>query len=409
MAAKQPTVDSTTKPIEAEKQDEKEDAGKSCVNILLCILCEKTIRVPKCLPCLHSFCEPCLTKYVEKIIKQSKGKIEIICPECKLVVFQTLGKMNGKSYSENLPTGTICSSLLIETAMEEKVCHFNDGCKKEAVTWCGYCANALCIDHTDLHRQLTTMKIYHSTIELQDAAKVKFPFQKCVHHPKENVSFFCPRDWSTCCHICGKIQHKNCYFMNRGVMPIADIAPEIKENHTTKSLDPQLDTLEVEAQELSNDRQRNLSRLELQHQKGKDNIANFRIAMNEHLDQLEKDLNEEFDAKYEKVKNDLEKEKIIIDTRLRTVQHYKEMLEAINSKSTNLQAVTELTKLKEQTETVNCDVQQRKRNLKRMELSFIPLHDLEKTLPKMGSVQIKEFGRPLGQWTLRRAKTSLLN
>lgn len=197
--------------------------------------------------------------------------------------------------------------------------------------------------------------------------------------------------------------------MNRGVMPIADIAPEIKENHTTKSLDPQLDTLEVEAQELSDDRQRNLSRLELQHQKGKDSIANFRIAMNEHLDQLEKGLNEEFDGKYEKVKSDLEKEKMIIDTRLRTVQHYKEMLEAIHSKSTNLQAVTELTKLKEQIETVNCDVQQRKRNLKRMELSVIPLHDMEKILPKMGSVQIKEFGRQLGHWTLRRSKTSLPN
>lgn len=391
--------------------DTEADDKAKVVDILLCILCDKQIRVPKCLPCLHSFCEPCLTKYVDKIIKDSPGKIEIHCPECKMMVFQTLGKLNAKSYAENLPIGTVCSTLLCEPAIEQKVCHFNDGCTREAVKWCGYCANALCFDHMDLHRQLTTMKIYHPTTDLQDATKLRFPYQKCVHHPKEDMAYFCPRDWTTTCNICGKIQHRTCYFLNKGVLQISEVATEIKGNHTTKELDPKLDFLETESQELSDDRKRNLQRLDEQLQAGKDNISIFRKVMDEYLDEIEQNLNGELESKYEKVKSDLENEKMIIDTRLRTVKYYKLMLEAIHSKSTSLQSVTELAKLREQTESINCDIQQRKRTLKRTNLSVQPVHDLEKALPKMGSVHIKEFGRNLGlgHWSLRRSKSTLYN
>lgn len=406
----EPKKEEKTEPLEEEKVSPEEKEPFK-VDILLCLLCEKQIHTPKSLTCLHSFCEPCLTNYVDGIIEDSKvkGKIEISCPECKLLVFQTLGRLNAKSYSENLPTGTICSTLLCEPSIVQKSCHFNDGCQREAVNWCGYCAKALCKEHTELHKQLTTMKIYHPTIQLSEAQNLVYPYQKCVHHPKEDMAFFCPRDWSTTCNICGKVQHRTCYFLNRGVLPIPEIASEIKGSHTTRELEPKLDALEGEAQELSKDRQHQLDRLEAQLQTGKDNIYAFRKVMDEYLDQLESELNGELDSKYEYAKTELEQEKLVIDTRLRTVKHYKIMLDAIQSKSTNVQAVTELSKLREQTEAVNNDIQQRKQNLKRTSLSVQPITNLNRILPRMGSVNVKEFGRQLGQWKLRKSKTTLLN
>jgi hypothetical protein len=74
-------------------------------------LCYAMTHMPKTLPCLHSFCEPCLAGYIEKERGRS-GKPSISCPSCDNMVVIPRGKAKTREYVEQLPINTLVSTIL---------------------------------------------------------------------------------------------------------------------------------------------------------------------------------------------------------------------------------------------------------------------------------------------------------
>ncbi|XP_070556895.1 E3 ubiquitin-protein ligase TRIM56-like [Ptychodera flava] len=173
--------------------------------VLLCAICMERFKSPKILPCHHTFCEHCLTKWV----KANNG--QLICPTCK--------------NQWPLPSGgvpAITSNRFLNDLLEvigdvnpgrvnEAVC---DGCKKEAKYWCGDCggqfyceacikthtAMKVCQDHEPM-----TMKEYNEKMSTQHFRMTKARF--CPTHHSTKLEFYCDTCQVPICYKCTVVDH----------------------------------------------------------------------------------------------------------------------------------------------------------------------------------------------------------
>lgn len=54
-------------------------AQESQATLLFCRMCQAVYRQPKLLPCLHSFCRPCI---VNAVSHTAAGGTVVVCPQC---------------------------------------------------------------------------------------------------------------------------------------------------------------------------------------------------------------------------------------------------------------------------------------------------------------------------------------
>ncbi|XP_077979034.1 E3 ubiquitin-protein ligase TRIM56-like [Glandiceps talaboti] len=171
-------------------------------SVLTCRLCsnqyDKSTRIPKYLPCLHVFCQPCLTKQI--------GKDEVIkcqiCSECTktkqkgAIGFQTSATiLNQKEYYEkqqNLQKGQDISC---------QSCHGKKG--DIAVSFCLDCVAFLCQFCHDAHTHTFALGA-HDVLTLSDLKSYPWetietfirPKQYCSkrNHENHEITLYCDSD-----------------------------------------------------------------------------------------------------------------------------------------------------------------------------------------------------------------------
>lgn len=70
--------------------------------VLDCPICLETLRDPKCLPCLHTFCELCIQSFIDSSITdcvQKKKTISFDCPVCRLVIPSPAKNVSAKEWT----------------------------------------------------------------------------------------------------------------------------------------------------------------------------------------------------------------------------------------------------------------------------------------------------------------------
>ncbi|XP_052093231.1 E3 ubiquitin-protein ligase TRIM36-like [Mytilus californianus] len=380
--------------LDLELNGPSHDQKEAQFLLVKCPLCSENMRMPKILPCLHSFCESCLETYVKKLIDRSKTTT-ITCPLCHAVVLVSRNRINAREYIESLPTSTLISTVLSKKAARTRLCNVCNSDLNKAVSWCGYCALAFCEEHVQYHKQLTSIKQRHPTVSLDDISgksnTLMFPYQKCHFHKKEDLHLFCKEEWTPCCHVCRKMLHKICDNQKGSVVPLPIAAAKVKDSKHAKTLKKRLDALREEAEEISDDRIKNLDELELQLRLGRESISTIRQNINDHLDQLEDDLHDELTEIYERTRIDLEEERDKAEIKLRTVVHYQNLMENITIHSPDTQAITEMSQLRDQTKNVEGDIHTFKRKAKTFEISITTYAEYFKQINKMGSLQRREI------------------
>ncbi|XP_077988563.1 tripartite motif-containing protein 2-like [Glandiceps talaboti] len=173
-------------------------------NFLVCSICTERYKKAKCLPCLHSFCESCLSKTI--------GERDVVsCPVCR------------RTYS--LPddgVASIASNFFLDRLVEmfEKIdqksdgVHLCAGCKiSESVNHCIECAMQICETCSVAHRQfpatckhrLVNMHEYLAA-KSDDPASVQPPMY-CTRHPEYKVEFYCDSCDTVICLKCTAIDH----------------------------------------------------------------------------------------------------------------------------------------------------------------------------------------------------------
>ena len=143
--------------------------GEDHTNLLKCSICLDTFQVPKYLPCLHTFCESCVTTFVSSSVEGTKNNFK--CPICRRTV--TLGdlKNNIEAWAKRLPLNNLIVSMVYKQAMtqSEKLCdpcQFNTESVK-AVSWCPTCEEGLCKSCEKSHRSFK-ISSSHVTVPLEE-------------------------------------------------------------------------------------------------------------------------------------------------------------------------------------------------------------------------------------------------
>ena len=175
-----------------------------------CPLCLETVKDPKTLPCLHSFCLLCIDKHAG----YAKRKLEatIKCPVCQ-ACFQI---PEGDKFS-GLPTSFHLNRLvdllaLRDDSEEAQRC---SSCEENntATCYCFVCQNFLCKDCFDAHQRLKATRGHRNVLienlQAQDVEELIHRPAMCTkkYHENEPLDYYC-QDCSICiCHKCSIVSH----------------------------------------------------------------------------------------------------------------------------------------------------------------------------------------------------------
>ena len=175
-----------------------------------CPLCLETVRDPKTLPCLHSFCLRCLDKHA----RYAKRRLEktIKCPVCQ-VCFQI---PKGNTF-DSLPTSFHLNRLVDLLALRDgsKEAQRCSSCEENdtATSYCFVCQNFLCKDCFDAHQRLKVTRGHRSVLidnlQAQDVEELMYRPAMCAkkYHENEPLDYYC-QDCSVCiCHKCSIVSH----------------------------------------------------------------------------------------------------------------------------------------------------------------------------------------------------------
>lgn len=146
----------------------------------VCTHCEKLLKDPRLLPCLHSYCTGCLLKFV-------KEEEDLICPTC----FEN----HGTKEVPNLPKDVLGESLISQgrTGNEEQtMCSSCSMETEEAVDRCLDCSEFLCSECSSIHRRMRQTRD-HEIITLNDYRKedeqISHRSLFCDEHPNEELRY----------------------------------------------------------------------------------------------------------------------------------------------------------------------------------------------------------------------------
>ena len=200
--------------VESTESGELESASTCELDVQICKLCSRTLKEPKLLACLHSFCEECLKKRV------SKGLI--CCSECQAAT--VVPRPGGVSA---LPSNFIAANSQavhrLRDGQGEIVCDpcGGDSDADEATHRCAECGVFLCEIHVLSHKKTkkTAQHALTPVAELRqqegrplaaDFAVVRrTPLCSVRGHEDKPLELFCSKCDSLVCRDCIVVKHRD--------------------------------------------------------------------------------------------------------------------------------------------------------------------------------------------------------
>ncbi|CAH1787173.1 unnamed protein product, partial [Owenia fusiformis] len=181
------------------------------LNILVCKLCNQTLRSPRILPCMHIYCVECL----DKLVEDGQRGFQLKCPGCReehmipeggvknfkisLIQDDTSSKLFETFHQDGKPTCAVCAIQNID---------------KIARVMCINCSKVLCAKCRQLHDNFVSgHAILNLTDDKIEDEKMLYEYMKepkvnCPKHKNNVLNWFCEDDNSAICSECIAINHK---------------------------------------------------------------------------------------------------------------------------------------------------------------------------------------------------------
>ncbi|XP_078582492.1 uncharacterized protein LOC144865549 [Branchiostoma floridae x Branchiostoma japonicum] len=197
------------------KEETKADAilNKISGDFLECTICLEPFKDPKVLPCLHTFCEGCLKKF----IAQDKVKNKFSCPTCRTETVLPKGgvsKLKNNFFVQSL-SDTIDTHKSLVSKEDGKVqC---DNCEEDGASQgCVVCEEFLCDECACGHRRGKRTRGHEvvGVAGLKERLITKTGSLKsnslptCPKHRDEKLKFYCETCKHPICRDCTVLQHK---------------------------------------------------------------------------------------------------------------------------------------------------------------------------------------------------------
>ena len=198
--------------------------NRSVENHLSCSICLNIFKVPRTLPCLHSFCEECLQNYIS--ITSKPGNY-FVCPLCRSNTYPVNVSKDRNEWAKDFPLDHIIMSLLEETSVRAKQtstrdlnhatmkCHpcSLDGNQVAVYGFCTECIEYLCRDCHKDHKKFKKTHL-HTVLIGKDLPLDISVFERianisyCSTHPKQILQFKCINHEVFVCSICAITNHR---------------------------------------------------------------------------------------------------------------------------------------------------------------------------------------------------------
>ena len=163
-----------------------------------CAICLGELKDPRCLPCLHSFCERCLHSSL-KVYEHSlwKGNNDFHCPNCRK---KTTIPHNGiTGFPKDFKANKISEFLKnLNTPNSIPQCDFciRSDIKMKSKIFCCDCRKHFC---ANCEESVHNKPVFESHVTLNINIVNPLNVTKCAIHPNEVVSFLCRTcDINTC-------------------------------------------------------------------------------------------------------------------------------------------------------------------------------------------------------------------
>ncbi|XP_068726640.1 E3 ubiquitin-protein ligase TRIM71-like [Montipora capricornis] len=175
-----------------------------------CPLCIETVKNPKTLPCLHSFCLVCLDRHANFARRQLKATIK--CPVC-----QTSFQIPETDTFENLPSSFHLNRLVDVLALEDgsvqsQRCNSCDE-NNTATCYCFVCQDFLCASCFEAHQRLKATRGHRNVLidklQAQDVQELIHRPVMCSqqYHEDQPLEFYCEDCKVLICHKCTVVSH----------------------------------------------------------------------------------------------------------------------------------------------------------------------------------------------------------
>ena len=175
-----------------------------------CPLCLETVKNPKTLPCLHSFCLVCLDKLAGFARRQLQTTVK--CPVC-----QTSFQIPEGDTFNNLPTSFHLNRIVDVLALREASTQAQkcSSCDEDntATCYCFVCRNFLCTACFDAHQRLKATRGHHNVLidklQAQDVEELINRPVMCSqqYHENQPLEFYCKECKVPICHKCSVVSH----------------------------------------------------------------------------------------------------------------------------------------------------------------------------------------------------------
>ncbi|XP_035693242.1 uncharacterized protein LOC118427512 [Branchiostoma floridae] len=210
---------SSTKDADS-KEETMTDAilSKISDDFLECTICLEPFKDPRVLPCLHTFCEGCLKKFVA----QDKVKSKFSCPTCRTET--VLPKGGVPSFKNNFFVQSLSDTVQTHKTLVSK----EDGkvqcdvCEEEVASQgCVVCEEFLCDEcacahhrakRTRSHEVIGVAELKKQLITKAGSLKSK-SLPTCPKHDDEKLKFYCETCKHPICRDCWVLQHKDHKYM----------------------------------------------------------------------------------------------------------------------------------------------------------------------------------------------------
>ncbi|XP_077999878.1 E3 ubiquitin-protein ligase TRIM71-like [Glandiceps talaboti] len=211
--------------------------GEHC---LACSICLEQYKVPKLLPCHHTFCLHCLETLVKK-----KGVLH--CPTCQQEVDLKSGGV--AALKNNFFMNTLLDVVEKRTEEAKKTQHKCESCdENDATKFCRDCEQYFCNDCLkSVHKKLKRASS-HTVLSVEEHEKTKYSMQsailsveRCKGHPANEVKYFCDTCQVPICMECTIIDHRIPDHSHRYLQTVAD--------ECSKELSEMVEKLRVKAKE----------------------------------------------------------------------------------------------------------------------------------------------------------------
>ena len=280
---------------------------RDMVRLVTCKICERSMTKPKCLTCMHSFCEPCLSSYIIKLTEGERKTLESFkCSACQADNRIPDTSLPVESWVRFISPGSMVTLLHEKMSLENsQMC---DPCTRgdtetEATSWCKDCGEALCEPCTNYHTRVKIL-MNHKVITLEEMRKqppkISDADEFCSKHGGKLVEAFCDDHDEVCCVECVTENHRQC----KMVGTIDQLSLDVK-----KKLDPlfyRLSELEKQAISVVENRKTNMEDLLKQKEDILSEVNRTRADIQCYFETLESKLKEEIAITHEALSEKLQ-------------------------------------------------------------------------------------------------------